>query len=187
MDFALDNAKNYLYDDKIDGTEEALREAIASWSADEDIYGSDIDESSIDEEGLNGLRGDVNEEEDSASAEDSDSHDPASAPVVIKYTVTSMDYITPLDNGEGFVISGQVQGPITDRIEFIVDDTTVFDEKADMQFFGNWNEGDTPLDWYRNNYVMTDTGAWSRELLGVFEVLVTDEHIDRIYGIYWWD
>ena len=74
----------------------------------------------------------------------------------------------------------------------IVDDKTVFDPSCDMEFFGNYEEGDSPLDWLNKNieYAKRDYDAYSMygpALIGVFDVTITGDHIDRFYGSYWWD
>ena len=74
----------------------------------------------------------------------------------------------------------------------IVDKNTVFDKTCDMQFFGNYRQGDTVLDWFNYNKELMDTDIdkymeMGPALKGVFEVSVTGNHVDSFYGCYWWD
>jgi hypothetical protein len=61
-----------------------------------------------------------------------------------------------------------------------------------MQFFGNYEDGDTVVEWYKKNLELyrKDPNGYSAEgmpLQGVFDVDCTGDHIDRFYGSYWWD
>ena len=75
---------------------------------------------------------------------------------------------------------------------WIVDEDTVFAPDAEMEFFGNYEEGDSPLDWILRNVELMETDseqyyANGPALEGVFEVVVTGNHIDAFLGSYWWD
>ena len=72
----------------------------------------------------------------------------------------------------------------------IVDSDTVFDKSCDMQFFAYYQEGMTPLEWFNHINDIKDTDQYQAQggaLMGVFEVDITGNHIDRFYGSYWWD
>ena len=87
-----------------------------------------------------------------------------------------------------FVNSPAAPEPITETL--IIDGNTSFDDSCDMSFFGNYEDGQTPLKWITDNLRLLDDdpdGVAPMTLLGVFEASVTDDHIDRIYGTYWWD
>ncbi len=76
--------------------------------------------------------------------------------------------------------------------DLVIDEDTVFDESCDMEFFGNYKTGDTPLEWYLRNLDLMDNlpeeyASEGVPLSGVFEVGVTGDHIDRFFGCYWWD
>ncbi len=78
------------------------------------------------------------------------------------------------------------------RADFIIDADTVFDETCETEFFGNYEQGDTPLSWYKKNQELmeTDPDRYSSNgpaLSGIFEVGITGNHIDRFFGSYWWD
>ncbi len=78
------------------------------------------------------------------------------------------------------------------KADLIIDEDTVFDESCDMQFFGNYENGDTPLAWFQRNceYKETDPDKYIPEgpaLSGVFEAGLRGNHIDRFFGSYWWD
>ena len=73
-----------------------------------------------------------------------------------------------------------------------IDKDTVFDKTCDTQYFGNYKDGDTPLDWFKRSYdLMQDDpdeySAHGMALSGVFEVGISGDHIDRYFGSYWWD
>lgn len=67
------------------------------------------------------------------------------------------------------------EGPMT----LIVDSDTVFDKTCDMQFFPGYKEGESPLEWFNS--------ASGEDIMGVFEVGITGNHVDSFYGSYWWD
>ena len=66
----------------------------------------------------------------------------------------------------------------------IVDDETLFDPTCDMQPFDNYTEGESPLSWIKDNYGKDDGRL---TLMGVFEVSLSGNHVDRYFGCYWWD
>ena len=67
------------------------------------------------------------------------------------------------------------EGPMT----LTADSDTVFDKTCDMQFFPGYKEGESPLEWF--------ISASGEDIMGVFEVGITGNHIDSFYGSYWWD
>ncbi len=78
------------------------------------------------------------------------------------------------------------------RMDLIIDRDTVFDDSCDLQYFGNYREGDTPFEWFRRNAELMNTDpdrymAQGPALTGVFEVGIKGSHIDRFFGSYWWD
>ncbi len=108
--------------------------------------------------------------------------------VRINYTLYSLD---PLDVTDDMVVLHGVQvddfsgeEPLT--MDLYVDKNTGFDKSCDMQFFNNYTKGDTALDWIKKNY-NSDSDVDYMNLIGVFDVAITDSHIDRYYGCYWWD
>ena len=83
-------------------------------------------------------------------------------------------------------------GEGSDRRDLYIDGETVFDEKAELEFFGNYEKGETPYKWISRNYrLMSEEPDKYMEsgpaLAGIFEVSLTGDHIDRYYGCYWWD
>ncbi len=81
---------------------------------------------------------------------------------------------------------GQLRG------DLIIDSDTVFDEKCETEFFGNYEKEDTPLSWFKKNleYMENDPDKYMSNgpaLSGVFEVGINGGHIDRFFGCYWWD
>ena len=73
-------------------------------------------------------------------------------------------------------------------VSLIVDKDTVFDESANMDFFGNYEEGDTVLQWFnKNRGENIGENGDIPALVGIFDVGVMGNHIDRFYGSYWWD
>ena len=77
-------------------------------------------------------------------------------------------------------------------LTLIIDDKTEFDPSCETEFFANYQKDDTPLEWYKRNYDYSknDPDKYMESgpaLIGVFEVSITNGHIDRFYGSYWWD
>ena len=77
-------------------------------------------------------------------------------------------------------------------VSLVIDEDTVFDDSCEMEFFGNYEKGDSPLEWFKKNYELMDADPdWystnGMPLTGVFEVGINGSHIDRFFGSYWWD
>ena len=76
--------------------------------------------------------------------------------------------------------------------DLLVMKDTVFDSKAEMSSFGNYEKGDSPYEWIIrclelkendiNMYLM-----YGPALSGVFEVSLDGNKIKAYYGSYWWD
>ena len=89
--------------------------------------------------------------------------------------------------------------PVTDHsgtedlhMDLLIDQNTVFDISCDMGPFDNYVKGDSVLDWYLRNDALlhaneSDDASAALTLLGVFRAGLTGQHIDRLYGSYWWD
>ena len=60
-----------------------------------------------------------------------------------------------------------------------VDENTVFDDSCAMMYFDGYKSGESPVEWINH--------ADEVALMGVFDVEITGDHIDTIYGTYWWD
>ncbi|MCR5302572.1 MAG: SPOR domain-containing protein [Lachnospiraceae bacterium] len=76
--------------------------------------------------------------------------------------------------------------------DLLVTDQTVFDKSAETEFFGNYENGDTPYEWIiRNKKLMNeDIDQYMQNgpaLVGVFEVGLEDNKITTYYGSGWWD
>ena len=71
--------------------------------------------------------------------------------------------------------NSDAEGPMT----LTIDSETVFDKTCDMSVFAGYKEGDSPLKWFNNEK--------EPDILGVYDVSITGDHIDGIYGLYWWD
>jgi hypothetical protein len=74
----------------------------------------------------------------------------------------------------------------------IIDKDTIFDPSCQMEPFANYEDGDTVLGWFLKNdeLARNDPDSYSQygpALIGVFDVSITGDHIDRFYGCYWWD
>ena len=101
------------------------------------------------------------------------------------FVVTSMDQIK--EESDSFTIDGTVYGAQTSR-KLTVDSATSFASDCDMEYFANYVAGESVLDWYKYNYKSYQNGDTSNlALLGVFDISVTGDHVDTIYGCYWWD
>ena len=112
----------------------------------------------------------------------------------VYYTCYSLDDVEVSDSKvtlNDFSISDPSLG-IDYTLTLTIDDKTEFDKDCETEFFANYEEGDTPLEWYKRNYDYSknDPDKYMESgpaLIGVFEVSITDGHIDRFYGSYWWD
>jgi hypothetical protein len=71
------------------------------------------------------------------------------------------------------------EGPMT----LVVDSDTVFDKTCDLNSFTGYKTGQSPLEWYNAN----TSGEESMNVMGVYEVSITGNHVDSFYGSYWWD
>ncbi len=81
------------------------------------------------------------------------------------------------------VITESLESGETGEASLVVDAETVFDENADTFGFANYYEGELPLDWFLENRNSDNP----MDLMGVFEVKITGNHIDSYLGSYWWD
>ena len=113
----------------------------------------------------------------------------------VRYTVTSEDVYdfsdTRININEVDCVS-TVNGDDEGTKWLYIDEDTVFDESCEMEYFAFYEGGDTPLSWFNkvNELRETDIDRYTSmgpALLGVFEVSISGDHIERIYGIYWWD
>ncbi|MBQ6967455.1 MAG: hypothetical protein IJP84_06090 [Lachnospiraceae bacterium] len=78
------------------------------------------------------------------------------------------------------------------KMTLVIDKNTVFDDSCEMEFFGNYEKGDSPLKWYKRNLELMEKDpdkymSNGPALSGIFEVGITGDHIDRFFGSYWWD
>ncbi len=88
------------------------------------------------------------------------------------------------------VMVDDLSGDNTGNATLIVDKDTVFDKSCDMQFFSYYQDGTSPLEWFNHINDIRDTEEYQAQtgaLMGVFEVDITGDHVDRFYGSYWWD
>lgn len=104
-------------------------------------------------------------------------------------TVTSIEDIT--EEADRIILNplpGNDMAGDKPRLTLIVDADTVFDT-YDADGYADREEGDTPLSWYKKQLKMMreDDGYNHTNLMGVFDIDVTGNHIDRFYGAYWWD
>ncbi|MCR5357066.1 MAG: SPOR domain-containing protein [Lachnospiraceae bacterium] len=79
-----------------------------------------------------------------------------------------------------------------DKYDLYVYEDAVFDSSAETQFFGNYEEGDTPYKWLARNYNLKtlDPDKYMESgpaLSGIFEVGLDGSRIKTYYGSYWWD
>ena len=94
------------------------------------------------------------------------------------------------------VISGvsttSMMGDDEKEMTLIIDKDTTFDPSCNMSFFGNYEKGQSVLEWFLKNDELAkfDPDSYSSggpALLGIFDVAITGDHVDRVYGSYWWD
>lgn len=102
----------------------------------------------------------------------------------IMYTVYSLDQIS--EGGNYFDINVLMYKPNI-HTTLRIDEATEFAPSCDMQYFANYRSGDTVLEWYQRSYRLAKDGEPTMAVLGVFEVSITGDHVDTIYGTYWWD
>ncbi len=75
----------------------------------------------------------------------------------------------------------------TETMSLIIDENTVFDENFEKQYFENYSEGDTPLQWFLKNKDTVSDEQYFMTLMGVFTGTVTGNHVDSIITLGWWD
>ena len=99
-----------------------------------------------------------------------------------------------MDNEPTYQWSRDVDLNGSERLDkiWIVDKDTVFDPSCETEFFNNYRDGDTPLTWFKHNDELLKTNAEEYALYGpafsgVFEIVVTGNHVDAFLGSYWWD
>ncbi len=78
------------------------------------------------------------------------------------------------------------------KMNLYVAEDAVFDKSAEMQFFGNYEKGQSPYKWIVKNYnLMSEDPEKYNEsgpaLSGIFEVRLDGEHIRAYCGSYLWD
>ncbi|MCR4892034.1 MAG: hypothetical protein K5989_07650 [Lachnospiraceae bacterium] len=81
----------------------------------------------------------------------------------------------------------------TTTMTLFIDGNTLFDESCNMESFGNYQKGHSPLQWvlYNMDLAQKDPDRYMKEgpaLVGVFQAtLGENNHIDGLFGSYWWD
>ena len=68
---------------------------------------------------------------------------------------------------------------------YVLDEDTVFGGDNGPIFFEGYEFGDTPLTWARR--MLQQQEDHPTALVGVFDIAVSEGHIDVMDGIYWWD
>lgn len=74
-----------------------------------------------------------------------------------------------------------------DVVGYVVDEKTVFDADAEMDYFDGYSEGESVLEWYKKMSNVSPDDINATALSGVFEVSLTGNHIDVFYNSMWWD
>lgn len=74
-----------------------------------------------------------------------------------------------------------------DQIKLVVDDKTIFAQDCEMSVFGHYQDGMSVLAWMKAAYDARLADSNDFSIIGVYDVELTDNHIDRIKGLYWWD
>ncbi|MCR5370217.1 MAG: hypothetical protein K6E83_05860 [Clostridium sp.] len=104
------------------------------------------------------------------------------------FTVTARDDIRV--SGSGFRLTGTLSPAYGDEdgdaedVTLTIDASTeLVNADADSGMFPGFQKGDSAARWYRRLY-NSDNPA---EPCGIFKIDVTGNHIDRIYGSFWWD
>ena len=75
------------------------------------------------------------------------------------------------------------------NMTLVVDKNTVFDANMGTQYLQNYESGDLVYDWMKRNYdrIQADPDDDNLALFGIFDVSLTNDHVDKMYGSYWWD
>ena len=114
----------------------------------------------------------------------------------VYYTIYSLDDVKVEDDMivlNGLSITDPAMGSDSEYTkDLYIDKNTVFDKNCDTSMFGNYQKGDTVYDWFKRNYeyAQNDTDKYMENgpaLIGVFEISITDSHIDKYYATFWWD
>lgn len=105
------------------------------------------------------------------------------------YTLMDMNKLAKRDGY--YVLKGSFAGGL--EFDLVIDKYTEFDKTCDTSFFGyTYTQGDTPYEWCAKCY----DAFWEADVsgsgeinpfIGVFDVKITNGHIDSYYGAYWWD
>ncbi len=74
----------------------------------------------------------------------------------------------------------------------LVTEDAVFDDSANLEYFGNSEKGDTPYEWIVRNYKLMHDDPdqylqYGPALSGIFEVGLDKNKITTYYASYWWD
>ena len=119
------------------------------------------------------------------------------------YVKYSGNYKLPQDSDKRYELYVYACGNITDEGDkvqikalmedgtintYIIDSDTAFDETCDTGFFEDYENGESVLEWYKK--VMkkpADEFLMGPPIMGVFDISITGNHIDKYYGSYWWD
>ena len=112
------------------------------------------------------------------------------------YTLYSLDDVEVNDDMivlRGVQITDSAMGSESEYTkDLYIDKKTGFDSSCNTDFFGNYEKGDTVYEWFKRNYEYSknDPDKYMESgpaLIGIFEISITDSHIDSYYGSYWWD
>jgi len=90
------------------------------------------------------------------------------------FTVYQGGSVRKIDGGYAFA-------PYETEGELILDDNT---ELVYPELLDSWEEGDGAVEWMDRLVGLEPEGMGPA---GVYDVDVTGDHIDRVYGLYWWD
>lgn len=88
------------------------------------------------------------------------------------------------DDGEVIFFSDDVEMTEVSNV-YAMDEDTVFGDYAALEFFEGYQAGDTPLTWVRR--MLGQLEEYPTALAGVYDISVSEGHIDSLNGIYWWD
>lgn len=80
-------------------------------------------------------------------------------------------------------LKGVIQETGEDRTYIIDDETKII---ADTQYFSKYKDGMSGYDWLEKLSSGLNDSNWM-DICGVYEMLVSDNHVDVITGLYWWD
>lgn len=102
----------------------------------------------------------------------------------IDITIYNIDQLQVMDN---YILVSAIVAGFDRDVHLIIDGNTIFDDDCEMEYFGHYENGMSVIDWFRATYQIRINDSSDMSIIGVYNIDITDNHINKINGIYWWD